>query len=220
MKRYLTKKNVLIAVGVLLIAMLFAPNAKGAEVSGTVGAESDYIWRGINQSQGLSVQANLNLELDSGLYAGAWVGQVEFDGSEASEEMDYYVGFNKSYKGVDIDVMYYDYGYRGDDSLNFEEVSVGLGLFDNKVNVVHVIGMDDAPNYSEVELSMGKDEAWATNLSYGFIKDFGSNWKISKSMDFLGGTFDVGYTQFIADPDNALVEDEDGIYIGFSRKIF
>ena len=83
MKKYLTKKNVLIAVGLVILAMLFAPNAKGAEVSGTIGAESDYIWRGINQSQGLSVQANLNLELDSGLYAGAWVGQVDFDGSEA-----------------------------------------------------------------------------------------------------------------------------------------
>jgi len=220
MKRYLTKKNVLIAVGVLLIAMLFAPNAKGAEVSGTVGAESDYIWRGINQSQGLSVQAEINLELESGLYAGAWVGQVEFDGSEASEEMDYYVGFNKSYKGVDIDVMYYDYGYRGDNDLNFEEVSVGLGLFNNRVRLVHVVGIDDAPNYSEVGWSMGEDEAWATDLSYGFIKDFGSNWSISKSMDFLGGTFEVGYTEFIADSNNALVEDEDSIYIGFSRKIF
>ena len=205
MKKYLTKKNVLIAVGLVILAMLFAPNAKGAEVSGTIGAESDYIWRGINQSQGLSVQANLNLELDSGLYAGAWVGQVDFDGSEASEEMDYYVGFNKSYKGVDIDVWYLDYGYNGDSNLDFEEVSVELGLFDNRVRVLHAMGMSDAPDYSEVGLQMGKDEAWATDLSFGYQDDFGSNWSISKSMDFLGGTFEVGYTEFMADSDRKCI---------------
>ncbi len=215
MKNYFTKKNLLIAGGILLLALL-ANNARAAEVSGMAGVQSDYIYRGINQSQGPSAWAGLQLNMDSGLYAGAWVGQVEFDGSEASEETDWYAGFSKSLGGVDLDLMYIDYGYRGDSNLDFEEVGLNIGLFDNKVNLIHFVGMDDASDYSEVQLSMFK----AADISYGFVSDVGSNWSISRSMEFLGGEVEIGYSEFIADDGNLLVEDEDQFFIGYSRKLF
>ena len=67
MKNYFTKKNLLIAGGILLLALL-ANNARAAEVSGMAGVQSDYIYRGINQSQGPSAWAGLQLNMDSGLY--------------------------------------------------------------------------------------------------------------------------------------------------------
>ncbi len=214
MKNYFTKKNLLIAGGILLLALL-ANNARAADMSGHAGLQSDYIWRGMNQSQGPSAWAGLQVDMDSGLYGGVWIGQVEYDGSEASEEMDWYAGFNKSFGGVDIDVAYIDYGYRGDSDLDFEEVYVGVGLFDDKVNLSHYVGMDDAPDYSEVELSMFK----AADISYGFADEVGSNWSISRSAELLGGEIEFGYSEFIAD-DDALLPDEDSFFLSYSRKLF
>ena len=67
MKEYLTKKNLLIAGAILVVALL-ANNARAAEVYGTAGAQSDYIWRGMNQSQGPSANFNLGASTDFGLY--------------------------------------------------------------------------------------------------------------------------------------------------------
>lgn len=214
MKKYFSKKNLLIAGGILLLALL-ANNARAAEVSGHMGVNSDYIWRGMNLSQGPSVNANLDLNLDNGLYGGAWIGQVELDGSEASERLDWYAGFNKSFGGVSVDVSYIDYGFRGDSDLDFEEVKVGLGLFDDKVKLYHHVGMDDMLDYSEVQMNMFK----VADFSLGYVDELGTNWKISKGFDLLGGKLEVGYSEFNAD-DDALVEDEDSFFIGYSRKLF
>ena len=214
MKDYLTKKNLLIAGGIILLALL-ANNARAADVSGTVGMQSDYIWRGINQSQGPSANFNLHLDTDLGAYAGAWVGQVEFDGSDATEELDWYAGYKTSISGVSVDLTYIDYGYRGDSALDFEEVRIGLGLFDDKVKISHFVGMDDALDYTEVGLNMFK----VADVSYGFVSDVGSNWKISKSMDLLGGQVELGYTEFLAD-DSSMLLDEDTFFLSFSKELF
>ena len=214
MKEYFTKKNLLIAGGILLLALL-ANNARAAEVGGYAGVQSDYIWRGMNQSNGPSAWAGVHVDTDAGLYGGAWISQVEFEGSEATEELDWYAGFSKSISGVELDVMYIDYGYRGDSNLDFEEGQIGVGLFDNKVKLSHYVGMDDALDYSEVELNMFK----VADLSYGFISDVGSNWKISRSMELLGGEVELGYAEFLAD-DNSLLQDEDSFFLSYSRKLF
>tara|TARA_B110000444_G_C18828812_1_gene591913 strand:+ start:569 stop:1213 length:645 start_codon:yes stop_codon:yes gene_type:complete len=214
MKEYFTKKNLLIAGGILLLALL-ANNARAADVYGNAGGYSDYIWRGMNQSQGPSAFLDLGVSTDLGLYGGLWVGQVEFDGSIATEEQDWYIGFNKNVMGVNVDVAYWDYGYRGDSNLDFEEAQVKLGFFDNKLHVLHAVGMDDASDYTEVSFSMFS----MADFSYGLVKDHGINWEVSRSMDVLGGSLEVGYAEFIAD-DNALALDEDGFYIGWSRPLF
>ena len=74
MKNYFTKKNLLIAGGILLLALL-ANNARAADMSGHAGLQSDYIWRGMNQSQGPSAWAGLQVDMDSGLYGGVWIGK-------------------------------------------------------------------------------------------------------------------------------------------------
>lgn len=79
----------------LLTAALLIPTFALADVSGSVGYSSDYMWRGVTQSNGqASLNANLELE-KNGFYAGAWVGQVDF-GDDASLEKDLYLGYNFS----------------------------------------------------------------------------------------------------------------------------
>jgi hypothetical protein len=75
--------------------------------------------------------------------------------------------------------------------------------------------MDDALDYTEVGLNMFK----VADVSYGFVSDVGSNWKISKSMDLLGGQVELGYTEFLAD-DSSMLLDEDTFFLSFSKELF
>lgn len=213
MKQYLTMKNIVIGVVVLLVAFA-SMRANTAEVSGYVGLKSDYIFRGINQSDGPSSILGLDLTFDSGAYAGAWAGQVDFGDDRATEEVDLFVGYAGSMGGIDYDISYIDYGYRGDSSLDLEEAVLSLTFLD-AFTVTHVNGMDDALNYNEVSTDVFK----VADISYGISEDAGSNFVVSKGFDLLGGTLSIGYSEFKADSDFDFT-DEENVFIGFSRPIF
>tara|TARA_R110000803_G_scaffold42597_2_gene91188 strand:- start:9272 stop:9913 length:642 start_codon:yes stop_codon:yes gene_type:complete len=213
MKKYLTMKNVVIGLVVLVVALV-ATRANAADVSGYAGLKSDYIFRGINQSNGPSAFLGLDLNFESGAYVGAWAGQVDFGDDGATEEVDLYAGYSNSVGGVDYDISYIDYGYRGDSSLDYEEVVVSLTFLD-AFTLTHVAGLDDALDYNEIS----SDVFRVADISYGIAQDAGSNVMISKGFDLLGGTLSIGYVEFKADDDSGFV-DEENFFAEYSRPIF
>ena len=61
-----------------------------AEVTGNIGATSNYLWRGTTQTNdAAAVQGGIDYAHDSGFYAGTWVSNVDF-GDETSYELDLY----------------------------------------------------------------------------------------------------------------------------------
>ena len=73
--------------GAALIAISSAASAEGFR--GNVGAVSEYLFRGVEGSQGAAVQGELYYSWDSGLYAGGWITNAR----EASNKVDAYVGY-------------------------------------------------------------------------------------------------------------------------------
>ena len=66
------------------------------DVSMNVGLTSDYIFRGISQTQSNgAIQGGLDVAHESGLYVGTWASNVDF-GGDASVEFDYYLGFGNN----------------------------------------------------------------------------------------------------------------------------
>lgn len=115
-----------IAAGVALLSSTGA----FAGVTGNVGAFSEYMFRGVEQSAGAAVQGGLDLATDVGFYAGTWVSNVSFAGYTApvSYETDLYAGFTKKWGdfGVDVGAIYYY--YRDDTRLNTIEGYIGALL--------------------------------------------------------------------------------------------
>ena len=94
--------------------MLLALQAKAADLSGTVGIASDYVWRGTTQTQGdPAVQAGFKLAGPGGLYASAWGSNVEFaPETHASSEFDLALGWNGNLSAdwsLDAYVLHYRY---------------------------------------------------------------------------------------------------------------
>jgi uncharacterized protein (TIGR02001 family) len=196
-----TFKNVF---AVLLLSTLTTTAYAGAKV----GADSDYIFRGVSQTDGgVSAWAEYQHQFgDSGFMAGAWLGQVDYaDGSDL--ETDLYAAWTNG----DWMVGYIDYSYNGDADLDGSEFFINKEVMG--VSVDYYLGQDDYTDYLELGYSiMGVD------VSYGMWDEVGDNWSVSKGFDLpMGLEGSLGYHSFIAD-DGSLLEDEDSIVFGVSKQ--
>ena len=69
-----------------------------AEPSGTVALTSDYVFRGISQSDGTAAwQAGARVDGNGGVYGSVWASRVDFPGApDATAEIDYVVGIQRA----------------------------------------------------------------------------------------------------------------------------
>ncbi|QWP75486.1 TorF family putative porin [Lysobacter sp. K5869] len=89
-------------------------------VRGGVTLMSDYIWRGVSQTQeDPALQAEINLEHRSGFYAGLWGSSIDFtapgeENDGVHYELDGYVGWAGELRpGLDLDVVLTRAAYPG-----------------------------------------------------------------------------------------------------------
>ncbi|MEO0785272.1 MAG: TorF family putative porin [Pseudomonadota bacterium] len=105
-----------------------AAQAQG-EFSGSVTLTSDYVFRGISQTDGApTVQGSFDYATDS-FYVGTWASGVDF-GDGTSTELNFYGGWTPSYGQFDFDIgaLYYVYPDAPDDpEQNFVEIYAGAG---------------------------------------------------------------------------------------------
>jgi uncharacterized protein (TIGR02001 family) len=125
-----TLKRALIAS--MFVAMTpFAAQAEDVEVSGDIGAYSQYVWRGVSQTAGKSaIQGDIGASM-GGFSASAWFSNAyaspapQFAGKDTVEfdwTADYSGSFDKI--GYSIGGIWYTYLY--DSASNFGEVYTGI----------------------------------------------------------------------------------------------
>ena len=191
----------------LLLGMLSIPVFSA--VSANVGFASDYIWRGMTQSDGPAMSGGFDYESQDGFYAGVWGSNVNF-GNGTGSELDYYAGYATQIGDVDVDIGYlvFDYPDSTPDA-KFEEIYLNLSFGD--LGFLYAYGQDNAPNYTEISYDFGP-----VSFSFGEYDDYGDNFAISYS--FTCGDFDCGfaYTDF---SDGGYGADEDAIVFSASASL-
>ncbi len=115
-----------------IISSLFTGSAMAA-VEGNIGVTSEYMWRGMKQSNGAAVSGGLDWSNDSGWSAGIWTSNVNW--GDSGTETDYYGGYSSSLGSIDYSISGAYYAYEGGSSVqdsNFAELLVDLsyGGFD------------------------------------------------------------------------------------------
>ncbi|MBU4568407.1 MAG: TorF family putative porin, partial [Alphaproteobacteria bacterium] len=136
MKKQLSRASLLAAA---LIAAAGTASAEG-EFSGNVAISSDYVWRGVSQSNG-DMAISGGFDYANGMfYAGTWASNIDFeDASDANVEIDFYGGIASEFSnGVtwDLGVIYYVYPDSEDSDLDFVELKGALGYaFDAGLSV-------------------------------------------------------------------------------------
>ena len=195
---------------VIALSLVCIASSVGAAPSmgGTVGISSDYIFRGQSQHVGNhQLSASLDAEW-AGMYSSVWVSEVDFGDGKASHEIDTVVGLKKDWKHVGFNVAYIDYAYRGDESLDYEEILISATLAG--VTLSHFMGQDDAGDYTEFSTGMLK----VVDVAYGDAENIGTHWSISKGFDLLKGHVKVGWTDFTADDFSGMI-DEDNLFVSY-----
>lgn len=94
----------------LIAVACFAPLTY-ADVSGSVGVDSDYFWRGVSQNNG-DPATSLSLEYQGdGFYVGTWASDVNFAG-DSDYEFDFYAGYALAVTdnvSIDVGLIHYTY---------------------------------------------------------------------------------------------------------------
>jgi len=177
-----------------------------AAVSANVSFTSDYIWRGMTQTDAPAIQGGFDFSADNGFYAGIWGSNVNFNNG-AGSELDYYFGYATEVGSVGVDVGYISYEYiDSTPDATFDETYLGLSFGD--FGVSFAFGDYD---YTEVSYALGD-----VSFSYGDYDGYGSNFLISYG--FSCGSYDCGlaYSDF---SDDGYGADEDALVFSVSASL-
>lgn len=188
-------------------SLLFGTTAVvNAEISANVGLSSDYVFRGISQTDNTaSLSGGFDYTHDSGFYAGVWAANVDenfYPGSNL--EIDTYFGISGGEK-LTWDVGYLRYNYPGTsfNDNNTDEVHGSLGydfgVFSITGGVAHspdFYGLDDAEYYT-LDVAVPMPAACTLALHYGDQEiedgiDY-DHYSIGMSREFVGLGFDLTF---------------------------
>lgn len=215
--------KIAIAVGALIVSSTAA-----AEFSANIGATSNYVWRGVSQTDdSAAVSGGLDYAHEAGFYAGTWASNVDFD-DDTTAEVDFYGGFANELDmglGYDLGVIYYAYPGANDD-LDFTEIYASLSYSYFSAGIAYTVDKedDDADTndvYYHVGASFDVAPTWTLGGTVGYYDfDEGDSYThgqidIGKSAGDLG---DFTFSVSLADDDDDLGIDGDAlVFVSWSK---
>lgn len=117
-----TKALRAISLGAAVAAALTS-GAASAEITANAGIYSNYIWRGVTQTQDQAAgQGGIDWSGGPGFYVGTWLSNVDFGGGDTGYEMDVYGGWGGEAGGFGWDLGVITYQYPIDPGTNFTEI--------------------------------------------------------------------------------------------------
>jgi len=124
--------NIPIKVSLVLTGVLSLCFSAQAELTANIGVYSDYLFRGVTQTQeDPAVQGGVDWASDTnGFYAGTWLSNTDFNPPEQEDsgiEIDLYAGYTWEQGRFSFDLGIISYQYPSISS-NTEEAYIGLGV--------------------------------------------------------------------------------------------
>lgn len=229
-------RNKLFVPFALLATAVTAPALAG-EVSGSVTLTSDYLFRGITQTnEDPALQAGVEYAADSGFYVGTWGSNISWlsDADPAissSLELDVYGGYRGAFgdSGVSYDVGAIYYWYPGDYPDGFNdadtaEVYFGLGWeflsLKYSYALTDLFGIPDSDGSSALDLGASYEFApgWSLDAAVGkqWVQELDgadyAYWKVG-----VGKAFDSGFDLALAWNDNDLIGPDETITFAVTK---
>lgn len=120
------------------VLALFALPAGAAEFSGYLNLTTDYVWRGVTQSDGdPAAQLGGEVSFGSGIYAGVWGSTIDINnggGRQRDTELNYYLGYTFDLAGrwaLGATAVVYTYpGQSASIDYDYEEYGVSVSYDD------------------------------------------------------------------------------------------
>jgi uncharacterized protein (TIGR02001 family) len=190
--------------GFALSVLLMVATFSSAQFSFNAGVVSDYIFRGISQTEhDPAIQGGVDWNHESGFYLGSWASNVSFD-SDSDIEVDLYGGATIPVtEQLSFDVGYIRYEYVDGESA--DDAYFGV-TFDN-VNFKYSHGFEIKWDYLEGSYDVSLPEDFGltfhlghTEFSDGEPKDY-NDWKVGISKTWKGLDWEVAFVDTNWDSD-------------------
>ena len=109
--------KIALAAAAATVALAGAATAQELKASYNVGITSDYVFRGVSQTQeDPAIQGGVDLSYGIA-YAGVWASNVDFGTNDPSTEIDFYAGVKPTVGDTSLDFGVLYYGYTEDKGL-------------------------------------------------------------------------------------------------------
>ena len=143
-----------------------------ADLTGTLAATSEYMFRGLESSQGAAVQGSLDGALDNGLYGGIWGSNT----TGGTTEINLYGGWSESFGKWTVDFgllqfLFPENSERGLPTADYLEILGGfsIGNFSLMLYITDdFLNTDDSAKYLTVDYTFDIKETWSLTLQAGF----------------------------------------------------
>lgn len=197
-----------------------------AEVSGSITLTSDYLFRGISQTdEKPALQGGIEWEHDSGFYVGTWGSSISWLADSHPDvssqlELDGYLGYRGAFgdSGVEYDVGAVYYWYPGSYPAGFDKADTTelyVGLSWNILSatysyaVTDLFGIPDSDGSSNLDLGVGWEFAPGWTLDGAVGKQWVAGSAGTATYAFwsagIGKSFDNGFDLALAWNDNDLI---------------
>ena len=188
----------------ILVGLTSVLSVNSAEFESNVALSSEYIWRGLPQTNGEpAISGGFDIAGDNGLYFGIWASNVEW-GDDSALELDWYAGYsNELESGITYDIGYLAYTYPGEEDLDFEEIYLGLSY--SYFGLTYSAGQDDAPDNTEVSITLGES---GLGLTFGDYDDLGDYMILSYDLPMTLAGLSVNFSYHDGDYDGLYDDSE------------
>lgn len=195
--------------------------ASNIDVIASISGTSNYISRGMTQSNDKGAVFVEGTVLYEGFFGGLWASNVEFEGADADSEIDLYLGYVTVLGNLETSLSYTRFLYpNSNDIPTLDEVAIELVYPIDKLSIggKYIWGVyteDDGEKYDYYEGFASYDfDILKLNSSAGSMQDTGDNFTIGISKDFeISDTalnLDLSYTKFY--DDNTSSNDQENVY--------
>ena len=125
-------------------------------------------------------------------------------------ELDWYAGFAGEAGALSYDIGYLAFTYPGEDSLDFEEIYLGLGF--SYFGITFSSGQDSAPDNTEFSVALGET---GLGLTYGDYDEYGEYTIISYDLPIAIAGLGVSLSWNDFDSEDGM-SDDDTVVVTFS----
>ncbi len=205
----MNKKNKILLSCILTTALFSSVNADEINLSGSVALTSNYISKGMTQTDDKAALIGELIADYNGFFAGIWASNVDYVGADADIEIDYYAGYKTSIDNLDASLRYSRFTYNSDIINDLDELKLELAYHIDKLTIGASYGLNtwvenDASKSDYVEAFTSYDfDQFSLKATAGDLEDIGTNQTIGISKVFpLNNNaviFDLTYSNFEAD---------------------
>jgi len=153
---------------------LMLPAVAQAEVSGNLGVVSQYLFRGVYENEGTTVQGGLDYAHESGFYAGYWGSSLGYGepGGVNGFENDMYVGFSGKAGDISYDVGLLYFYYNNVDDADTPELYASVGFGPVSVGMAYLLDDVVWGNQGDIYWSLDYETNLPSDFSFSATAGF------------------------------------------------